>query len=135
MTFSKKYDTVGSFENSFGDPPEFSPLIFCEFSTNSSSLWASAADYSCLSVCLACVPVELRSVVLFSRAFIQFGRIILNSNPVLCQTHKSFLPCVICKFNKHSQYSIMRSLAKIFNTNSRWSLTFLGKAECVETFP
>lgn len=29
----------------------------------------------------------------------------------------------------------MRSLAKIFNTNSRWSLTFLGNTECVEVFP
>lgn len=29
----------------------------------------------------------------------------------------------------------MRSLAKIFNTNSRWSYTFLGNTECVEVFP
>lgn len=47
---------------------------------------------------------------------------------------KQSLPGVISEFNKQSQYSIMRSLAKIFITNSRWSLTFLGSAECVEAF-
>ena len=57
-----KYDTVGSFDNSFCDPPEFFPVLFCKLSKNCSSLWAYAADYSCLSVCVACVPVELHSI-------------------------------------------------------------------------
>ena len=58
--------------------------------------------------CLALVPVEFHPI--FSSPFLQFVKIILNSNPVLQDTCSPSQLRVICKFNKHFLYSIIQVL-------------------------
>lgn len=58
--------------------------------------------------CLALVPVEFHPI--FSSPFLQFVKIILNSNPVLQDTCSPSQLRVICKFNKRFLYSIIQVL-------------------------
>lgn len=60
---------------------------------------------------LALVPVEFHPIL--SSPFLQFVKIILNSNPVLQDTCSPSQLRVICKFNKRFLYSVTR----VFNEN------------------